>query len=115
MTVFDPDTNTSNLHMKHILIVAVGLIGLAVFLNLDRIRNHLHPLRSQAAEAVPVSVPAVESGRTVVQPLQTNSAVAGMPTATTNAPATNGPATWQSTLAQDYAHLINDIRSARGN
>ncbi len=99
--------------MKHLIIIALGLVGLVAFLNYDRIRSHLHPPHGQGA-ADSVSMP--ESPRLPALPLQTNALVAALPTpAPTNALTTNALATWQSATAQHYADLIKNIRSTRGN
>jgi hypothetical protein len=99
--------------MKHLVIIALGLVGLVAFLNYDRIRNHLHPPHNQGAQE---SVPMLEAQRSSGLLIQTNGSVAAMPTPTpTNAVATNALAAWQSATAQHYADLIKNIRSTRGN
>ena len=99
--------------MKHLIIIAVGLVGLTAFLNYDRIRSHLHTPLGQGTQD---SVPLAETPRIPALLVQTNGALAAIPTPTpTNAVPTNAAAAWQSTAAQRYADLIKNIRSTRGN
>jgi hypothetical protein len=97
--------------MKHLVIIALGLAGVMVFLNYDRIRNHLH-LAAKSQD----STPALEVQPASAAVLQTNlPLLAPVAAAPTNSVSSNPATNWPSATATHYAELIKNIRAARGN
>jgi hypothetical protein len=104
--------------MKHLIIIVLGLAGVIVALNYNRIQNYLHSVREQAVER---GAPVAEVRPRPEVPGQTNPAVVVVPetmaanTACSNFVSAASATNWPSAAAAHYAELINTIRAARGN